>query len=573
MADNSDIAFQIYSTIQQLQMQEIKNGTIKSADLLDVSEKDFIRNLQADVFKLVGKNVAENLIDDVYRNILKRTINIADIREILVGDQIKLPESLIREAVKNVVTTRESVTSITGDIPAELNNTINEEHSAKAIFNDDFLKNHTVAESMEEYEALSASEKGEYRRNLSNEAYGSKDVNAFAQVAGTQIEEDEFFNMATEAEQQSAREIIDEIKEAFTNFLKSVGAENYKIAENFGKDFVELSALLTRIKCFANSESPKEIAQLLKQKDAETLKKLGISNVDRLVQRIVDSCKGEEKFEEFDKIYNIANTNKQRIENGSNRINKFLEEQLGKEIVNQISYDDIRDIFLPIIHPNTGEIDPILASIVMKNYAKEYNFTFDEKSFFDSIRKQKNILIEDNTMTMANSTMDTKDNELPKQEGRNTGDFINDTVTVADEGPNLDNDPIFQAMFAAQQEVMAQFALIYNQQTNDNSKQQIQDDDVSQMMSDKGEEINVSAIIGEKQKTTETGNGVLGDTVVINSMPIALGSVVLAARNLAENPEMTSDNLKELIPLELVKAGRGEQILNDIGLEEPDQDI
>lgn len=113
MADNSSIAFEIYTTIMGKQNNLIKNNMIKEEDIIDITENDFIYKLQQTVNGLTADISDANIVAAVYTNILKKVDKADSFNDVFSKEDMEISSDIVRESINDarnsVVTTRQEV--------------------------------------------------------------------------------------------------------------------------------------------------------------------------------------------------------------------------------------------------------------------------------------------------------------------------------------------------------------------------------------------------------------------------------------------------------------------------------
>ena len=522
MADNLDFAYQIYRTIVKLQNKQIKDRTIKEADIIDISEGDFIRELQQDILNHTKGVADNNLIAEVYKGILKKASSIRDINEITVASKIKLPESLIKETVRDVVSNRENVK------PRDMNDNKLGDNLRRPDNNSEILvytilNMSTLDDRMSFYKSLSDDEKDTVCHELAKETFGETFALAMTKFFETKDDDD----LNSQKEQKGENVFTEEEREIFFEPFNNIGIKIDDITSK--EDMFIIINILHSIKDFKSLEMIKLYlkTQTLGGKKLEELlsEKYNIENIEEFSKNCFLELDRDSKIKQ---VNELTQKRMEMINFGVGRLLEFISSQLGEKFALNLTNDDINKIFLMTIDPETGEIDPQKATDAMKTYVIEKNIEeFDERSFFSGINENRSML------------------SHAKQLYSDANVVYNDTDGIDNPYAGLE----FDMSLALGPDV------------------KIADDEIGTMFEENAVEIDTSAI-NEKQIEGKIDRGEIEEVVVIN-----LGTVVTAAKVFAEQGYITSHELKELIPLELVKAGKGEQILNDTGLEEPDQDI
>lgn len=102
MADNSSIAFEIYTTIIGKQNNLIKNNMIKEEDIIDITENDFIYKLQQTVNGLTSDISDANIVAAVYTNILKKVDKADSFYEVFSKEDMEISSDIVRESINEV---------------------------------------------------------------------------------------------------------------------------------------------------------------------------------------------------------------------------------------------------------------------------------------------------------------------------------------------------------------------------------------------------------------------------------------------------------------------------------------
>lgn len=102
MADNSSIAFEIYTTIIGKQNNLIKNNMIKEEDIIDITENDFIYKLQQTVNGLTADISDANIVAAVYTNILKKVDKADSFYEVFSKEDMEISSDIVRESINEV---------------------------------------------------------------------------------------------------------------------------------------------------------------------------------------------------------------------------------------------------------------------------------------------------------------------------------------------------------------------------------------------------------------------------------------------------------------------------------------
>lgn len=386
MADNSDITYQIYNTLVQLQEQQKRNGTIAKTDIIDISEKDFIQGLQQDVFYHTKGVLDNDAIDNVYKGILKKINSIKDIREVTFESKIKLPNNLIKECVTDELKRQKEQihfdSKTTGEIIV----------AEGILLYEQFIQLKNVEDRMAYYESLSSDEQREFREKLFETAFGKETGRQIAEAENQKedLMKSEIFRNASKDEQGKA-----------IKTLNRYNPLNYMF-ENLGLDFQKLESPIDRIE-FADmfscihslkSKSNDSILRIERvlQEYKPFLQKLGITDIKKFAEQFYGEI---ENSKQATALNELIIRNKAQIQDAEPQVREMLISALGEDVVNDMDIKHIKSIFLTTISEN-GEIDAIVATQNMQLYAKNKNLSFDENEFYQTIHKQREILLKTN---------------------------------------------------------------------------------------------------------------------------------------------------------------------------------
>lgn len=385
MADNLSKAYEIYRFIQDMQIEQIKNKTIKPEDVIKISKDDFIKELQDTVNFYTKGTTNKRIIDDVYSNISTMIKKVSSIDEIISGKDIRIPAEVIAKSVDMAVQKNE-LNAV--NIKEEIKDT----QTAILITQFETLK--SPEEKIKFFESRSSKEQEEIAQSVFENAYG--DIGKkFAKYVKKYFDfENEMKNDSwTDADIKDFKEMNGKIFELMDEFR-----ETYEFPKNVNISFSEMVVFVQSIGKIQNKGLDLDV---IIESNFSLFRKIYGPNVDKdflkdvLKRSLSEKAKTLIKEEETKdvKVSKIISENKKYLEG-------FLSGVLPKEVVEGLNGIEISEIFLKAINEN-GDFSPIafVANLraLQQKKPKDDPFWGDEEQFnssLDNIRSNKNKLQE-----------------------------------------------------------------------------------------------------------------------------------------------------------------------------------
>lgn len=365
MADNLSKAYEIYRFIQDMQIEQIKNKTIKPEDVIKISKDDFIKELQDTVNFYTKGTTNKRIIDDVYSNISTMIKKVSSIDEIISGKDIRIPDEVIAKSVDMAVQ-KEKIKNI------QRSELVESTKAAILISQFESFKTNEEAEAF--FNGLSKEEKRELRDGLIEEIYTGK-FKSMVQEDNAKndamVDSEEYRKASSELKRKADKVANSNSRE--TMLWKELGLSKTNLSE-FEKNRVRTIIKLIK-------ENPLISNEIL-DKNRDFLN--GILEPSMFEKFIYGATHLEEIEEIVVQKGNKSRDNKKNILIYNQSFFKgFLEKHFGDEFTSMLSESDIDSIFVDTFNLD-GDFNYLEFIKKVREIAGEHQIELDEITVNDS---------------------------------------------------------------------------------------------------------------------------------------------------------------------------------------------